>query len=252
MKKPFCSLCRLALSIFAVSGLAVALAGTAFAAHVSSVRPPGPAGACTDGASAVPDLPGGSLAGKGGPGRGPADGWTGTTGAPMLASPKFADLDGDGVCEILMTTYGITNPYGEGWLHAWNGAGAELPGFPVHLTGAAPGTAAIGDIDGDGDLEIVQGTWNYVYVFNADGTSFPGWPKAKYVTQAAALADLDGDGDLEIVVPSGASMEVYNHDGTAYPGFPVTGAHDLTAPSVGDIDGDGTLEIVAGSFVASG
>jgi len=178
--------------------------------------------------------------------------WTDSTGAPILASPTFGDLTGDGVDEILLTTYGIVNPYGEGWLYAWDGAGSLLPNYPIFLTGAPPATPAVGDLDGDGDNEIVQGTWNYLYVFNADGTPFAGWPKSKYITQAAALADLDGDGDLEIIVPSSNSMAVFHHDGTSYAGFPVTGANDLTSPAVGDLDGDGDLEIVAGSFVASG
>ncbi len=190
----------------------------------------------------------------GGPGGAPAPfrGWSATTSAPMLASPVLADLDGDGVDEILLTTYGITNPYGEGWLYAWDGAGNSLPGFPIHLTGAAPGTAAVGDLDGDGTVEIVQGTWNYLYVFNADGTNAPGWPKSNYITQAASLADLDNDGTLEIIVPVSNSMKVYHHDGTSYSGFPVTVTNSLTAAAVGDMDNDGDLEIVSGSFVASG
>ena len=180
-------------------------------------------------------------------------GWTGNTGAPMLGSPKLADLTGDGVDEIVLTTYGISNPYGEGWLYAWDGAtGAELPNYPVQLVGAPPGTPAIGDLDGDGDVEIVQGTWNYLYVFNADGTSVPGWPKAMYITQAAALSDLDNNGDLEIIVPSSMTMKVYNHDGSLFPTSPMTGTNDLTAPAVGDLDGDGDMEILAGSFKASG
>ena len=180
------------------------------------------------------------------------DDWTTTTNAAMLASPKLADLNGDGVDEILMTTYGINTPYGEGWLHAWDGAGNELTGFPLHLTGAPPGTPAIGDIDGNGTPEIVQGTWNYLYVFNADGSNFPGWPQPMYITQAVALADLDNDGDLEIIVPVSSSITVYHHNGALFPGFPVYGSNSLTAAAVGDIDGDGDLEIVAGSYVASG
>ena len=179
-------------------------------------------------------------------------GWSATTGAPQLASPKFADLTGDGTDEIIMPTYGITNPYGEGWLHAWTGDGQAVPGFPIFLSGAVPGTPAIGDLDNDGSVEIVQGTWNYIYVFNADGTTYPGWPKSRYVTQNAALADLDGDNDLEIIVPSSTSMYVYHHDGTSFAGFPVTGSNDLTGAAVADCDNDGDLEIVAGSFKASG
>ena len=173
------------------------------------------------------------------------DDWTANTNNAILGSPKLADLNGDGVDEILLPTYGS-------YLFGWDGAGNALNGFPISLTGSAPGTPAIGDIDNDGDVEIVQGTWNYLYIFNANGTNYPGWPIPLYVTQAAALEDLDNDGDLEIIIPSSSSMYVYHHNGTLFPGFPVTGAHSLTAAGVGDLDGDGTLEIVAGSYVASG
>jgi hypothetical protein len=188
------------------------------------------------------------------PGKSPfqLDDWTFSTNAAILASGKMADLTGDGVPEILLTTYGIVNPYWEGWVHAWNGAGVELPGYPLQVTGAAPGTSAIGDLDHDGDNEIVQGTWNYLYVLNADGSIYPGFPLSMYITQTAALADLDGDEDLEIIVPVNNQMRVYHHTGTPYAGFPVSGIHDLTSAAVGDLDGDGSLEIVAGDFVASG
>ncbi|MBU0517330.1 T9SS type A sorting domain-containing protein [bacterium] len=180
------------------------------------------------------------------------DNWTATTSAPMLGSPKLADLNGDGIDEIILATYGIINPYGEGWIHAWDGAGNELPGFPIQVIGAAPGTPAVGDIDNDGDLEIVQGTWNYLYVFNGDGTLYPGYPIGNYITQAVTLTDLDNIEGLEIIVPSSNAMHVYHSNGSGYGGFPVYAAHSLTAAAVADLDGDFQSEIVAGSFVASG
>jgi len=179
-------------------------------------------------------------------------GWTTTSSAPQLSSPKFADLNKDGIDEILMTTYGIANPYGEGLLYVWDGAGNLLTGFPVLLNGALPASPAVGDIDGNGTVEIVIGTWKNLYVLNTDGTNYPGWPIASYITQTAALADLDKDDDLEIIVPSNSSINVYNHDTTMFPGFPVSGTNDMTSVAVGDLDGNGDLELVAGSFVASG
>lgn len=179
-------------------------------------------------------------------------GWSKFTGGVISASPKLADLNGDGQDEILLVSSDPGNPYGAGYLNAWYGDGTVVSGFPVYLSGASFGTPAIGDIDGDGDMEIVAGTWKNLYVLNADGTNVSGWPKALYITQPAALADLDGDLDLEILVPSNTSLRVYHHDGTNYSGFPVYGTNDLTSPAVGDMDGDGDLEVVSGSFKASG
>ncbi|MHC4943953.1 MAG: FG-GAP repeat domain-containing protein [Planctomycetota bacterium] len=179
-------------------------------------------------------------------------GWTATTSAPQLSSPKFADLDGDGKKECVLSTYGITNPYGEGFIHAWNYLGTELPGFPINTVGPPPGTPALVDLNGDLSPEIIQGTWTYLYVFQADGSSLPGWPKGMNVSHSAAVADLDGDGDLEIIVPSGTKMHVFDVSGSPVSGFPVTASDNLTEAAIGDLDNDGDLEIVAGSYVPSG
>ncbi len=173
------------------------------------------------------------------------DNWTATTTGAHLGSPKFADINNDGVDEIILPTY-------DGFLFGWNGGGIQLPGFPLSLNGVAPGTPAIGDIDNDGDLEIVQGTWSNINVFNADGSPYPGWPITGYCSQAVTLADLDEDGDLEIIVPSQQQLKVYQHNGTTMTGFPVTVTNRLCAVSAGDLDSDGDLEIVSGSFYPSG
>jgi hypothetical protein len=179
--------------------------------------------------------------------------WTISTSRVSMASPKIVDLDHDGQTEIVMVAGGLdSNPYGSGELHVRDGAGVSWPGFPVALSGASFNTPAVGDLDGDGDFEIVVGTWNYLYVFNHDGSAYPGWPKSMYIAQGTTVADLDGDGDLEILAAGGSSMHVYHHDGSNYTGFPVSGAHDLTTPAVGDVDGDGDLEIFAGGFLGPG
>ena len=65
-------------------------------------------------------------------------------------------------------------------------------------------TPAVGDVDGDGDLEVVIGSDNdYIYCF--DGAT--GNVQWKYKTNgnvesSAALADVDGDGDMEIFIGS--------------------------------------------------
>ncbi|MBT3217968.1 MAG: S8 family serine peptidase [Proteobacteria bacterium] len=202
----------------------------------------------------------------------------------------LTDLDDDGVFEIVMATT-------EGRIHAFDGGGGELPGFPVHTDRLASvtennhqafssgavvepyegvmGGVSVGDIDGDGDPEIVVPSLvGKVYAWHADGEPVVGFPVAimgrepdEYqrerawengVASTPALADIDGDGALEIVV-SGMDQRMYVWDGmgSAYPGYPLElcfeeycdekGARILSSPAVGDIDGDGDLDCATGT-----
>ncbi|MEZ4297166.1 MAG: FG-GAP-like repeat-containing protein [Polyangiaceae bacterium] len=129
-------------------------------------------------------------------------------GASGETSAKMADLDGDGVREIVY-------PTSAGEVHALRiGANGpeELPGFPFRTNRddglveppptpstpsylAAPAYASggvnpdlgreaimsapgVADLDGDGSQEIVVSAWaGTIYVIGTDGKTKPGWPK---------------------------------------------------------------------------
>jgi hypothetical protein len=127
----------------------------------------------------------------------------------------------------------------------------------------------LGDVDGDGQLEVVAGTkrvivgsstYNYLHAWRADGTVLPGWPvvqtpatTAFFGFGAAALADIDDDGNAEIIASSDDSgnslfaLKAYHHDGSAVAGFPKPtadiGAFASNTAALGDVDGDGLLEL---------
>jgi hypothetical protein len=178
--------------------------------------------------------------------------WTLTTGRVTVSAARFADVDGNGVQDVVLATMGpIGDPFSSGSVQVRDAAGVDLPGFPVitsePLTG---GAAAVGDIDDDGDVEIVVSGWFEVVVLNHDGTALPGWPKPTGTASATspALADLDGDGDLEIIVPTGVQMQAWHHDGSNVSGWPQSASESFQAAAVGDIDGDDELEVVAGTW----
>lgn len=204
------------------------------------------------------------------------------------SSPNLADLDGDGIFEIVIADAG-------GLVHAYAGDGSELSGWPVqtpvnnrvhegqpaYSSGDVPAlrdgfiaTVAVGDLDGDGEVEVVaaSGTGG-VYAWHADGSTvdgFPVWIEGRDYAEfsetdtwdngiagAPTLYDLDGDGRMEIV--SGAMdqrLYVWDWTGAPWGPYPIDvcfegvcdpGARMITSPTIGDVDGDGDIEIGLGT-----
>jgi serine protease len=161
-------------------------------------------------------------------------------------SPSVGDLDGDGLQEVIYA----------GWdslVHAWNGDGSSVSGFPVRLNGPVFTSVAVGDVDHDGQIDIVAVTNpGYVYVIRHDGSIAPGFPVnvGAFTRSGPALADLNGDGTLEIIFGTNSTglFALSSSNGEPLPGFPktVTGAIYGT-PVVGDISGDGLPDIVFGT-----
>ena len=218
------------------------------------------------------------------------------TDCGIFGTPALADLDGDGGLDIIV---GAMDQH----LYAWDGDGALLTGFPTFVQ-AGPdlpdvqeqiarivSSPAVGDLDGDGDLEIVLGTgqtagsdfagYGLLYALDHEGELLDGFPIAIFagfagalpyigegVVISPALADLDGNGDLEIVASAIADPgTIYNHDGTDYAGFSPTissygSGTNVDEPSallmaanasIGDLDQDGTPDVfVGGSGIGYG
>ena len=172
-------------------------------------------------------------------------------------SPAVADLDGDGDLEIVIGTYrdaNGNNGFIDARMYVFHHDGTLFDGWPIldvdHF--AVNSTPAIGDIDNDGDLEIIicGRDDSMLRVWNADGTDVTGFPlNLGGICEASpTLADIDDDGDLEIFIPSGATVYGYHHDGTAITGWPqyMSGGNERSSASIGDLDGDDDLEIICG------
>lgn len=175
--------------------------------------------------------------------------WSYGMNSPVLSSLRIADINGDNILEIICTSYGPPdNPYGAGQIAVLDIDGSPLPGWPIVTGAPIPATPAVGDVDNDGDFELVVGDWSRMYVFNDDGSYLPGWPIFNGISYSPALEDLDNDGDLEIIYPSGNSLCIRHHDGQFFFGWPVSAPDDLGSPAIADMDGDGELEIIAGTL----
>ncbi len=180
---------------------------------------------------------------------------------PYWAPPSVADIDRDGVPEI------VAAGFSSGLLYVWSAHGGVKPGWPQALnldnssSPAVWGAAALADVDGDGKLEIFVNAGRYTMAFHSDGTELvdgdrdPSTKGVFLVMNASAnystpaVSDLDGDGEPEIVVASrDGKIYVAHADGNELPGFPYNTNGDMTgSPAIGDLDRDGLKEIVVGT-----
>ena len=208
--------------------------------------------------------------------RGKALRFTDVTMSAGLATPlgghgvAFADVTGDDKPDLYVTMHLYEPVADQFFVNQGGGRFMEAGGvrgiadFDVGSHGAA-----WGDLDSDGDFDLVNGTTgtgapNDVYR-NEGGGVFTDVTPASFrsrreATRGVTLFDMDRDGDLDIHAVSGwlgsgdperERNELYRNDGgLAF--SPVTSGAAYTAPSGQgvtdtDFDGDGDIDLIAGN-----
>lgn len=173
---------------------------------------------------------------------------TAPTSDQVLMSPIVASLDGDDVPDVAFVTYVFGDHYGPGVLRAMSGDGQkEVLNVEGQDVCGHSGLAA-GDIDGDGQVElVVVTTGGAVKVFEHDGT--PKWTSPTYMLHCSTspgIADFDGDGSPEVF----AGSVILDADGNERGVGPHGNGFRISLAA--DIDEDGQQELVVGNAAYDG
>jgi|GEM_PF-1294710 len=170
------------------------------------------------------------------------------------SSVQMADINGDGDLDLIVGTLGGPNT-----IYFNSGSGSFSSSSTSTVGGANDmcSDLAVGDIDADGDVDIVlalQGGYNAAYLNDGNG-SFSG--SASYLpfgpgyddSRALALGDLNRDGFLDVVIANFEQPNlVHLNDGTGNFAFSTTVignySDDTLDVAIGDIDADGSLDVV--------
>ncbi|UOE33022.1 FG-GAP-like repeat-containing protein [Hymenobacter monticola] len=180
--------------------------------------------------------------------------------AAAAGSAQLGDVDGDGDLDLIVPVGNTVAVRLNGSDATGSNAGTFAGGSDVALAAAA-GSAQLGDVDGDGDLDLVAATSNAVAVFlngaDATGRNSGVFTNGSTVSVSSApggvaLSDMDGDGDLDLVAANGSAVAVLLNGGDAtgsstgvFVGSSnVTAGNNPTVLLLGDIDGDGDMDMM--------
>lgn len=175
----------------------------------------------------------------------PGDSW-GSLVTPLVAN--LTDDNGDGeidlcdIPDIIVLDYQQDDLHAFGHIYVLDGATGSLH-FKIEAELHPQVTPALGDIDGDGLVEIISSTpltlesEPRLIAFEHDGTLK--WQSASSSYYSIGLADLDNDGDIEIFTRD----KLWDHKGLLYWDSPIVNSSNR-ATTAADLDSDGDLELI--------
>lgn len=180
-----------------------------------------------------------------------------TLTANAATSVVVADLDNDGDLDVVSSS---SQDDTVAWYENDGNADPTFTKIIITTTADWAFLVAVGDLDNDGDLDIISGSQSDLTLawFENDGASDPSFSQNVISTTVSgihdiAVGDLDNDGDLDMLVALRYSNTVswYENNGAPNPTFNnniiTTNAMTVKAVSLGDLDNDGDLDVLSTS-----
>jgi len=183
------------------------------------------------------------------------------------------DLTGNGAMDLLLANRIDPDNRQTSTVHFFANEGtAEAPDFQkrgmLDLPAVYDYAPALGDLTGNGRLDLVLGTWRgELLIYTHDGMDADGIPQfvqddtheletPRGSTAIPTLVDLNGDGLLDIVTGvSNGRVYLFQNEGTAEApafvlqedAFATVKVDRRSAPAFHDVEGNGTLDLIVGS-----
>ncbi|MDF1533927.1 MAG: FG-GAP-like repeat-containing protein, partial [Methanosarcinaceae archaeon] len=177
--------------------------------------------------------------------------WYQTLPSPTIRTTASAvgDVNKDSNPDVIVILDGLDDIIA----YSVNGSGAtELWRTGITTSSRTTRTAAIGDVYGDSNNEVIVAADNGVFTLKGtDGSEI--WHRITDPINYSSpvIGDIDNDGSNEIVVGSitGKVYALNGNNGADMSNFPVSTGRDIwSTPALVDLDGDSKKEIIVGSW----
>lgn len=172
------------------------------------------------------------------------------TNSWIQTAPTIADVNKDGKLDFIVGTWNAVNK-SQNKLIAYT-ASTQQPIWSFPLNDVMYHGTAVGDLDGDGNLELVFGNYNdTLYCLNA-ATGTVKWKYSAgpyfYAGSPAIIADVNNDGHCDVVFSAWYKMIALNGDGTLLWDYDIPNyGQSFRGPAIADITNDQYPDVIFGT-----